>query len=150
MVRAIASAAMAIWCAVIWTGCGQVFIHDPDKARETADNFFAYLYKLKDYEKAYSMTGKSFIDDFKEGYLEKLQGDLENKYGRFQGIRPDSYFYDGGSRDIEVFYTVIYNNGITYQKITLSDDGRGGYRVSSIVCDDRPFTGYRLMKKFRE
>jgi hypothetical protein len=150
MVRAVKLSAVVLCFALLAPGCGRLYMHNPGKARVTADNFFAYVYKLGDFTTAYSMTNKSFSDNFKDGYLESVVGSQNKKYGKFQGVRPESYFFEGGSRDIELFYTAIFENGVTYQKLMLNGDGQGGYRVSSLVFADKPFTGYRLMKKFSE
>ncbi len=149
MVRTITTGIIALLCFLI-AGCGLIFMHNPEKARQTADNFFAYLYRIQDFDACYRMTNENYRKHTEEGLLKKQQMTLIKKYGKFQGVKPEAYFFDGGSRDIEVFYSVLFDTGITYQKITLSSDGKGGYTVSSLNSSDMPFTGYRLLRKFKE
>jgi hypothetical protein len=107
------------------------------------------MYSERDYNKAYLMTDKFFKDNFG---MEKLVDTADlflKKYGKFEGTRADSYFTEGGSRDITIFYTAVSEGGETYQKITLNDDEKNGYRISSIEVSDMPFKGYRLIKKFK-
>ena len=144
--RACLSAALIILTA----GCGIIYFHNPAKARETADEFLSLLYASRDYDRAYLMTDKFFKDNFGEEKLVKTAQLFLTKYGKFEGTRADSYFTEGGSRDITIFYTAISEGGQTYQKITLNDDVKNGYQVSSVEVSDMPFTGYRLIKKFKE
>jgi len=143
--RVMAAAALFLFCS-----CGIIYYHNPEKARETADEFLSLMYSERDYGKAYLMTDKFFRDNFG---MEKLVNTAElflKKYGKFEGTRADSYFAEGGSRDITIFYTAVSEGGETYQKITLNDDEKNGYRISSMEVSDMPFKGYRLIKKFKE
>ena len=150
MVRAVRMAVVTAFILAAAASCGIVYMHSPEKARLVSDNFFAYLYRLNDIKTAYSMTNSSFSQNFKAGYLDDTAAFIEKKYGRFQGIRPESYFVEGGSRDIEIFYTAIFENGITYQKITLTENAKGDYSVSSVIWADKPFPPHRLSRKFKE
>ena len=144
--RACAAAALILFTA----GCGIIYFHNPERARETADEFLSFLYSSRDYDKAYLMTDKFFRDNFGKDKLVKTAELFLSKYGKFEGTRADYYFTEGGSRDITVFYTALSEGGQTYQKITLTDDVKNGYQVSSVELSDIPFKGYRLIKKFKE
>jgi hypothetical protein len=131
-------------------GCGIIYFHNPQKARGQADEFINLIYVKKQYDAAYSMTDKFFKDNFGRDKLVNTAEFFLKKYGKFEGARADSYFTEGGSRDITVFYTAVSEGGETYQKITLNDDKKNGYLISSIEVSDIPFKGYRLIKKFKE
>jgi hypothetical protein len=150
MVRPVIKTVIAAAMIIIFSGCGAIYYHNPEKAREKANEFLSLLYSAGDYDKAYSMTDKFYRDNFG---MEKLVGGAQfflKKYGKFEGTRADAYFTEGGSRDITIFYTAVSEGGITYQKITLHDYGRNGYSVSAVEVSEMPFKGYRLLKKFKE
>ena len=150
MVGSVRRACLAAALILFMAGCGIIYFHNPGRARETADEFLSLLYASHDYDKAYLMTDKFFRDNFGREKLVKTAELFLSKYGKFEGTRADSYFTDGGSRDITVFYTALSEGGQTYQKITLNDEGKNGYQISSMEVSDVPFTGYRLIKKFKE
>jgi len=150
LVRTVTRTFAAAVLFFLTAGCGIIYFHNPQKARGQADEFIDLIYVKQQYDAAYSMTDRFFKANFGMEKLEKTTELFLKKYGKFEGARAESYFTEGGSREITVFYTAVSDGGQTYQKITLYDDGKNGYLISSFEISGIPFTGYRLMKKFRQ
>ena len=146
LIRAI----LIICTAVLFAGCGLLFYHNPEKARETANEFLSFLYSEKSLDKAYEMTNNFYRDNFGRKDLEKSAVYFLKKFGKFEGTRANQYFYDGGSKEIIVFYTAVSEGGMTYQKVHLNYEGKDGYKVSGLYISDTPFIGYRLIKPYKD
>jgi hypothetical protein len=142
------AAIISMFCML--AGCGFIYYHNPEKARETANTFLSFLYTEKDIDKAYDMTNKFYKDNFGRQDLEKTSSYFLTKFGKFEGTRAKDYFTEGGSKELIVFYVAVSEGGITYQKVILNDEGKEGYKVSGLVISDKPFTGYRLIKHYKE
>lgn len=134
----------------LMAGCGLLFYHEPEKARETANEFLSFLYTEKTVDRAYEMTGKFYRDNFGIKELEKTASFFLKKFGKFEGTRAKQYFHEGGSKEIIVFYTAVSEGGMTYQKVHLTHEGSRGYRVSGLYISDTPFIGYRLIKDYKD
>lgn len=132
------------------SGCGVIYYHNPEKARETANEFLSYLYSEKNIDKAYAMTNKFYKDNFGRKELEKTTSFFLSKFGKFEGTRAKEYFTEGGSRELIVFYTAVSEGGVTYQKVILNDEGKEGYKVCGFFISDTPFIGYRLIKPYKD
>jgi hypothetical protein len=132
------------------SNCGVIYYHSPEKAREKANEFLSYLYTEKNIDKAYEMTNKFYKDNYGKQDLVKTASFFLAKFGKFDGTRASQYFYEGGSKEIIVFYTAVSEGGITYQKVILFDEGKDGYKVSGLFISDTPFIGYRLIKPYKD
>ncbi len=141
-------AAVTLFCLL--SGCGVIYYHNPEKARETASEFLSFLYTEKNIDKAYAMTNKFYKDNYGRQDLVKASSYFLSKFGKFEGTRAKEYFTEGGSKEIIVFYTAVSEGGMTYQKVILNDEGKDGYKVSGLVISDTPFIGYRLIKPYKD
>jgi hypothetical protein len=130
--------------------CGLIYMHSPERAREKANEFLSFLYTEKNMDKAYAMTNKFYRDNFGIQTLAKGSALFLSKYGKFEGTKALYYFSEGGSREISIFYQALSEGGITYHKVDLTDEGRNGYTISGIAISEKPFTGYRLIKPFKD
>jgi hypothetical protein len=131
------------------TACGSLYYHSPQKARETAYNFLNSVYMQGNFDRAYSLVDADFLRDYGSGYLEKISTRFFRVFDRLEGLRADAYLVEQGDRSIMVLFSGISEKAPSYHKVMLIGDGRRGYRVSSVIYSDAPFTGYRTLKFFK-
>jgi hypothetical protein len=139
--------ALAIAC--VTTACGMLFYHNPQKARETAYSFLNAVYMQGNFEKAYSMVDADFDRDYGPGYLEKISIRFVKVFDKLEGLKADAYLYESGERSMMILFSGLSEKAPSYHKVMLVGDGKHGYRVSSVIYSDIPFTGYRTLKFFK-
>jgi hypothetical protein len=139
----------AFACAFFAAGCGQLFLLDPEEARATANEFFNALYMQQDADAAYAMTDENFAANNGEGYLEVLYDTIKVKYGRVQGVKPDSYMIDQSTKSITLFYRCLADKGILYNSIQMYKDDKDKYRIISVKLSAVPFGPFRTEHKFK-
>lgn len=135
--------------AALAGACGMLYYHNPQKARETAYSFLNDVYMQGNYKKAYSMVDADFDRDYGAGYLEKISTRFFKVFDRLEGLRADAYLLEPGERAIMILFSGISEKAPSYHKVMLIGDGQRGYRISSVIYSDVPFTGYRTLKFFK-
>lgn len=131
------------------TSCGALYYHNPQKARQTAYTFLNAVYVQGNFEKAYSMVDADFDRDYSAGYLEKISARFFRVFDKLEGLKADAYLAEQGDRAIMILFTGISEKAPSYHKVMLIGDGKRGYKVSSVIYSDVPFTGYRTLKFFK-
>jgi hypothetical protein len=135
--------------AFLAAGCGQLFLLDPEEARATANEFFNALYMQQDADAAYAMTDENFAVNNGEGSLEVLYDTVKVKYGRVQGVKPDSYMIDQSTKSITLFYMCLADKGIFYNSIQLYKDAKEQYRITLVKFSAVPVGPFRTEHKFK-
>lgn len=139
----------AVVAIMLFAGCDAVYRHNPQKARETAYSFLNSVYMQGDFERAYSLVDADFDRNYGGGYLEKINARFFKVFGALEGLRAEAYLSEPGDRSIMLLFSGISEKAPSYHRITLAGDSRKGYRVSSAVYSDAPFSGYRTLKFFK-
>jgi hypothetical protein len=139
----------SLLCVCLAAGCGLMFRHDPQKARETAYNFLNAVYMEGSFDKAYAAVDADFDRDYGAGYLEKISTRFFRVFDRLEGLRADAYLYEPKERSIMLLFSGISEKAPSYHKVMLIGDSSRGYKVSSVIYSDVPFTGYRTLKFFK-
>ena len=135
--------------ALLAAGCGVIFSHNPQKARETAYDFLNSVYMQGNFQKAYSMVDADFDRDYGSGYLEKISARFFKVFEKLEGLKADAYLYESGDRAIMILFTGLSEKAPSYHKVMLIGDSSRGYKVSSVLYSDVPFTGYRTLQFFK-
>ena len=123
----------------ILSGCGDVFFHKPQKARETANVFLNLLYQKGDVENIYELTTDQFRKTYKIKHLDGLREKLNKKFGKIEGLRAESYVLEKEERTIILFYIGISEKQMSYHKVTMVWDDDKGYKVSGLSFSAMPY-----------
>jgi hypothetical protein len=134
---------------LVLTACGMFFYHDTQKARRLANSFLNAVYVEGDFTKAYSMVDADFEKNFGPGFLEKISARFAAVFSRLEGLKADYYMYESGERSIMLLFTGISEKAPSYHKIMMTGDAQHGYKISSVVYSDIPFSGFRTLKPFK-
>ncbi|MBP7792294.1 MAG: hypothetical protein KA120_04445 [Candidatus Goldbacteria bacterium] len=134
---------------LMFSGCNFLWQHNPEKARDMAESFLNAIYVENNFNKAYQMCDEKMKKIFGIDFLENTSKKFKTKYVALERLVPDSYFYEQGDRSITIFFSGLSEKGISYHKVILEYDEKGEYKIISTFFLEKPFDGYRNLKKFR-
>ncbi len=135
-----------LFLVLFFSGC--LWQHNPEKAKKTADDFLNALYIENNSDKAYQMCDEKMKKIFGIDFLETTLKKFKERYIAVERFVPEAYFYEAGDRYIAVFFSGLSEKGISYHKIILEYDKKGQYKVISTFFLEKPFDGYRNLRKF--
>ncbi|MCX8093945.1 MAG: hypothetical protein N3E50_07275 [Candidatus Goldbacteria bacterium] len=131
---------------LFFSGC--LWKHDPEKARNIAEDFLNAVYIENDMSRAYQMCDEKMKKIFGDNFLENTLKKFKERYIVLERLVADAYFYESGDRYITVFFSGLSEKGVSYHKVILEYDKKGEYKVISTFFLEKPFDGYRNLRKF--
>lgn len=133
---------------LLFIGCKLLWQHNPEKARNTAENFLNAIYVENNLSKAYQMCDEKMIKIFGADFLENTSKKFKKNYITLERLVAEAYFFESGDRTITIFFSGLSEKSISYHKVLLEYNNKGEYVVISTFFSDKPFDGYRNLRKF--
>jgi len=133
---------------LLFFGCSILWQHNPEKARTIAESFLNAIYVENNLNKAYQMCDEKMKKIFGIDFLENTAKKFKAKYIALERLIPEAYFYESGDRSITVFFSGLSEKGLSYHKVILEYNNKGEYKIISTFFLEKPFDGYRNLRKF--
>lgn len=133
---------------LLFTSCTFFWQHNPEKARNIAENFLNAIYIENNLSKAYQMCDEKMKKIFGIDFLENTSKKFKAKYISLERLVPEAYFFEFGDREITVFFSGLSEKGISYHRVILEYNNKKEYKVIGVFFLEKPFDGYRNLRKF--
>lgn len=133
---------------VFFNGCNILWQHNPEKAKNLAEEFLNALYIEGNLNKAYQMCHENMKKIFGVDFLENTAKKFKAEYFVLERLVSEAYFYEAGDRTITIFFSGLSEKGVSYHKVILEYNNKGEYKIISAFFLEKPFEGYRNLRKF--